>query len=148
MRLLAIPFHMAPSALRPARPCYQNPKLAARSKLSAMPIIFVFPKFCTLALSPLFKAIVLDLHTRAGLVPVTDEDLRLAEILIDQCHLGPRDQSYPPSARDTLLRPILSCWCDSPGDGWPLTVWAERLHTTERPLSRRRHNVGGVSFEE
>lgn len=104
--------------------------------------------FCTLALSPLFKAIVSDLHGRAVMVPETEEDLRLAEVLIDQCRLAPRDQSYLPFAEDPLLSPILSCLCGSPGDGCSLAGWAERLHTTERTLSRRWRSVVGLSSQE
>lgn len=105
-------------------------------------------QFCTLALSPLFKVIVSDLQTRAVLVPETEEDLRLAGVLIDQYRLAPRDQSYLPFAEDPLLSPILSCLRDSPGDGCTLSVWAQRLHTTERTLSRRWRNVLGMSFQE
>lgn len=104
--------------------------------------------FCTLALSPLFKAIVSDLHSRAIVVPETEENLRLAEVLIDQRRLAPRDQSYIPFAEDPLLNPIPSCLRDSPGDGCSLAGWAERLHTTERTLSRRWRNVLGLSFQE
>ena len=93
--------------------------------------------FCTLALSPLFKAIVSNLHGHAVVVPEREKDLRLAEVLIDQCRLAPRDQSYLPSVEDPLLSSILSRLRDSPGDGCSLAGRAERLHTTERTLSRR-----------
>jgi AraC-like DNA-binding protein len=62
--------------------------------------------------------------------------------------LAPCDQRYLPFAEDPLLGPILSCFQDSPGDGCSLSGWAERLHTTERTLSRRWRNVLGLSFQE
>jgi AraC-like DNA-binding protein len=102
----------------------------------------------TLAISPLLKAILADFANRSVNQPTSAEDLRLAQVLIDQIRLAPRSESYLPIVDDGLLGPVLSALQDDPGDRRSLAVWARCTGTTERTLSRRCHDLLGMSFNE
>lgn len=102
----------------------------------------------TLSISPLLKAILADFAARDVTVPKTTEDLRLAEVMVDQIRLAPRCESYLPISDDPLLRPVLSALQSDPGDRHSLAEWARRVGTTERTLSRRCQDDLGISFNE
>ena len=74
------------------------------------------------------------------------EDLRLAQVLVDQIRLAPRFESYLPFSDDPLLGPILAALQADPGDRRSAAQWAREAGTTERTLSRRCHDQLGVSF--
>jgi AraC-like DNA-binding protein len=103
---------------------------------------------CTLALSPLIKAILADFADRHVTVPSTEADIRLALVLVDQLLKAPRRQSYLPVSDDGLLHPITDALQQNPSDRRSLAEWARLLQTTERTLSRRFHGCLGISFNE
>ncbi len=102
----------------------------------------------TLSISPLLKAILADFAARDVTIPETAEDLRLAQVLVDQIRLAPWRESYLPLSDDPLLGPVLSALQSAPGDRHSLAEWARRMGTTERTLSRRCQNDLGLSFNE
>ncbi|MBZ5758929.1 MULTISPECIES: AraC family transcriptional regulator [Rhizobium] len=102
----------------------------------------------TLSLSPLLKAILADFAIRDVGVPQTTEDLRLAQVLVDQIRLAERCESYLPLSVDALLGPVLSALQESPGDRRSLEEWARMMKTTERTLSRRCQDELGMSFND
>jgi AraC-like DNA-binding protein len=102
----------------------------------------------TLSLSPLLKAILADFAVRDITLPVTEADLRLAQVLVDQIRLAPRFDSYLPLSDDVLLGPVLRALQMEPGDRRSLAEWARGLGTTERTLSRRCQDHLGMSFNE
>ncbi|MBB3611300.1 helix-turn-helix transcriptional regulator [Rhizobium sp. BK602] len=102
----------------------------------------------TLSISPLLKAILADFASRDVTLPQTEEDLRLARVLVDQIRLAPRCESYLPLSDDPLLEPVLKALQADPGDRNSLAEWARRMGTTERTLSRRCHDDLGMSFNE
>ncbi|MBB3423924.1 AraC-like DNA-binding protein [Rhizobium sp. BK312] len=102
----------------------------------------------TLSISPLLKAILADFAARDVTIPETAEDLRLAQVLVDQIRLAPRCESYLPLSDDPLLGPLLSALQADPGDRHSLAEWARRMGTTERTLSRRCQDDLGLSFNE
>jgi len=102
----------------------------------------------TVSISPLLKAILADFAARDITIPETAEDLRLAQVLIDQIRLAPRCESYLPLSDDPLLGPVLSALQANPGDRHSLAEWARRMGTTERTLSRRCQEDLGLSFNE
>ena len=102
----------------------------------------------TLSISPLLKAILADFAARDITAPETSEDLRLAQVLVDQIRLAPRCESYLPLSDDPLLGPVLSALQADPGDRHSLAEWARRMGTTERTLSRRCQDDLGLSFNE
>lgn len=103
---------------------------------------------CTLALSPLIRAILADFAERNIVVPSTDEDARLALVLIDQFNKAPRRESFLPVTEDPLVRPITDAFQQNPGDRRSLADWAEALDRTERTISRRFQSSLGMSFNE
>jgi AraC-like DNA-binding protein len=104
------------------------------------------PSPSTLELSPLLKAILADFAARDVTQPKTAEDLRLAQVLVDQIRLAPRFESYLPVSDDPMLGPILAALQADPGDRRSAAEWARAAGTTERTLSRRCHDQLGVSF--
>ncbi|MFS8044385.1 AraC family transcriptional regulator [Rhizobium sp. BR 314] len=102
----------------------------------------------TLSISPLLKAILADFAARDVTMPETAEDLRLAQVLVDQIRLAPRCESYLPLSDDALLGPVLAALQADPGDRHSLSEWARRVGTTERTLSRRCQDDLGLSFNE
>ena len=102
----------------------------------------------TLSISPLLKAILADFAARDVTVPQTREDLRLAQVLVDQIRLAPRSENYLPLSDDPLLGPVLKALQADPGDRNSLAEWARRMGTTERTLSRRCNDDLGISFNE
>ncbi|MGC7402293.1 helix-turn-helix domain-containing protein [Pandoraea pneumonica] len=103
---------------------------------------------CTLALSPLIRAIFSDFLTREVVTPETDDDLRLVRVLMDQLRKAPRRDSYLPLSDDPLLQPITDALQSHPSDRRSLADWAESLGTTERTVSRRFQAALGISFNE
>ena len=105
-------------------------------------------KVSTLALSAVLKAVMADFAARAVTLPTTPEDLRLAQVLLDQIRLAPRYESYLPFTDDAQLGKVLAALQTMPGDRRSLAAWAHSLGTTERTLSRRCRKTLGLSFQE
>lgn len=103
---------------------------------------------CTLALSPLIKAIFADFTTRNISVPETEDDIRLARVLIDQLNKARRCDSFLPVSDDALLQPLTDALWRAPGDRTSLAVWATQLNTSEKTLSRRFQTQLGLSFND
>ncbi|ROR07868.1 helix-turn-helix domain-containing protein [Erwinia sp. JUb26] len=103
---------------------------------------------CLLRVSPIVHAIMDDIAARNLLVPETEEDCRLGEVLLDQLRQAQIGPSYLPSTRDKYLAPVLQALEQNPGDNTTLAQWASRVYTTERTLSRRCQALLGMSFSE
>jgi len=103
---------------------------------------------CTLALSPLIKAILADFEARDVSLPVAEEDTRLALVLVDQLKKAPRRQSYLPICDDAMVAPITDALRKDPRSRRSLAEWAHLLDTTERTLSRRFQSCLGMPFNE
>lgn len=103
---------------------------------------------CTLALSPLLKAIHADFAARGVTIPGTVEDLRLAMVLVDQIRLAPAYDSYLPFSQDPLVKPIMDIVQNAPGDRRSLAEWARLAGVTERTLSRHWRQSLGMSYNE
>jgi AraC-like DNA-binding protein len=103
---------------------------------------------CLINVSPVFNAIVEDCLARKMLEPHTEEDLRLCRVLIDQLRISPIQQTYLPTSQDKFLGPVLRALERCPSDNTSLAVWARRVYTTERTLSRRCQQELGMSFSE
>ncbi|ABX88171.1 helix-turn-helix domain-containing protein [Yersinia pestis] len=98
--------------------------------------------------SPIFNAIVEDCFTRDLLMPETQQDRRLAHVLIDQLKVSPVQRTYLPTSQDKLLSPILAALERCPADSTSLALWAKRVYTTERTLSLRCQQELGMAFSE
>ena len=103
---------------------------------------------CVVRLSPIFQTIMSDFYQRGIVEPQTDEDKRLASVLVDQFALSPCQDTYLPITKDKFLAPILDALQRDPTDNSTLAQWAERSYTSERTLSRRCQQELGMSFSE
>ncbi|MBC8948259.1 MULTISPECIES: AraC family transcriptional regulator [Xenorhabdus] len=103
---------------------------------------------CIIRLSGIFNAIMVDFFERKIWQPETEKDRRLAQILIDQLELSPRQCTYLPSSKDKLLAPVLQMLERNPADNTSLAEWAKKRYTSERTLSRRCKQELGMSFSE
>ncbi|CNH79274.1 AraC family transcriptional regulator [Yersinia frederiksenii] len=103
---------------------------------------------CLLNVSPIFNAIVEDCFARGLLMPESEQDMRLAHVLIDQFNQSPVQRTYLPTSQDKLLSPVLMALERCPADNTSLALWAKRVYTTERTLSRRCQQELGMAFSE
>lgn len=103
---------------------------------------------CTLALSPLIKAILADFASRKVSAPSSAADIRLALVLVDQLRMAPRRESYLPICDDEVVQPITDALRQDPRSRRSLAEWARMIGTTERTLSRRFQSSLGISFNE
>ncbi|MBD2779954.1 AraC family transcriptional regulator [Xenorhabdus szentirmaii] len=103
---------------------------------------------CLIRLSHIFNTIMADFFERKIRQPETEKDRRLAQILIDQLEISPRQCTYLPSSKDKLLAPILQSLERNPADNMSLSEWAKKRYTSERTLSRRCQQELGMSFIE
>ncbi|MGG4664260.1 helix-turn-helix transcriptional regulator [Providencia vermicola] len=103
---------------------------------------------CVVRLSTIFQSIMTDMYQRGVVQPETEQDLRLAHVLIDQFSLSPCQDTYLPATKDKFLAPILQELQNDPADNTTLAQWAKRSYTSERTLSRRCQQELGMSFSE
>ncbi|WP_145494672.1 AraC family transcriptional regulator [Yersinia bercovieri] len=103
---------------------------------------------CLMNISPIVSAIMEDCFSRGLLMPESEQDRRLAHVFIDQLRVSPVQRTYLPTSQDKLLSPILAALERCPADNTSLALWARRVYTTERTLSRRCQQELGMAFSE
>ena len=103
---------------------------------------------CLLQISPVVKAILADFNQRGVEIPATPEDLRMAEVLLDQMRGCEVQGSYLPDAQSPALQQILDALQQEPGHRASVADWAERVHMTERTLARHCQQELGMSLGE
>jgi len=103
---------------------------------------------CTATLTTLMRAIVQDFDQRGIIYPETAEDLRLAQVFIDQLRLTPTYSSYLPWTEEPALAPLLGKLQQQPADKHGADYWAESLGITERTLQRYCQKHLGMSFND
>lgn len=108
----------------------------------------LYKKSCIIRQTAIFHTILLDFYARQINQPNTVEDMRLANVLIDQLKRSPIQKTYLPVSKDKFLAPILAQLQQNPADNTALAIWAKRVYTSERTLSRRCQQELGMSFSE
>lgn len=103
---------------------------------------------CLLNLSTISHAIIDSFFERKIAAPKTVQDLRLAQVLIDQLAAEPWQHAYLPSTQDKQLAPILKSLEKNPADNTTLAQFAQKVYTTERTLARRCQSELGMSFSQ
>ena len=106
------------------------------------------PQPCTLAISPILRAILSDFALRDVSAPANAEDLRLARVALDQLKAAKPHEAYLPYAASPELQAVLQALQDEPGDHRPLAQWAARFNMTARTLERRCARELGMSLGE
>lgn len=105
-------------------------------------------KPCALQISPILRSIIADFAERRVSVATTPQDLRLAEVALDQLKAAPVQECFLPYATSKELRSVLQCLEDNPGDDRPLAEWATYANVTVRTLERRCLTELGISLIE
>lgn len=105
-------------------------------------------KACLLIVDPIVHAIMDEFAREEIVLPVSDEQLRLCNVLRDRLRLAAVQESYLPTSEDKFLAPVLYALEANPGDNTTLAAWAARVFTTERTLARRCHQQLNMSFSE
>lgn len=103
---------------------------------------------CTLTISPILRAILMDFAARSIHVPATASDRRLAQVLLDQLETTQRYDSFLPCAQSAELQAILNALQANLASNQPLTFWATSRNMTMRTLERRCQQELGISFGE
>ncbi|BCL76597.1 transcriptional regulator [Jeongeupia sp. HS-3] len=103
---------------------------------------------CTLAISPLLRAILVDFAERGVAVPESGADRRLAQVVVDQLACARVEPRYLPLAESPALVGVLSALQADPGDNRPLAAWAASVNVTERTLARHCQRELGMSLGE
>ncbi|PXZ07322.1 AraC family transcriptional regulator [Gilliamella apicola] len=107
----------------------------------------VMPNYtCLFGLNKISHAIIDSFFERNILEPESEQDLRLAQVLIDQLLVESNLTLYLPSSNDKYLAPILKELELNPANNKTLEQWAQTVFTTERTLARRCQQELGMSF--
>jgi AraC-like DNA-binding protein len=92
---------------------------------------------CVLQVSPILRSIIEDFANRDICVPESAEDIKLADVAVDQLRQAPKQKNYLPYATSKELQKILEKLQENPGDDRSVAEWAEYINTTGRTLQRR-----------
>lgn len=103
---------------------------------------------CLLKISPIIKSILADLGHRRVCTPASPQDLRLAQVVLDQMCGSEVKGSYLPNARTPALQAVLDALSQEPGHRASVAEWAQRVHMTERTLARHCQLELGMSLGE
>lgn len=103
---------------------------------------------CCLTITPILRAVLIDFGTRDIRVPETEQDRRLAHVLLDQLHTARAHSAYLPEGRSRELIVVLDALRAQPASNRSLATWAEESHMTARTLERRCRQELGISFGE
>ncbi|WP_298769533.1 helix-turn-helix transcriptional regulator [uncultured Shewanella sp.] len=117
--------------------------------INIMPDVMNMPKqVCLLALSPILLSIMDDFYRRNLTFATSKEDKRLVQVLLDQLSQASQTSAFLPTSNDRLLSPILTTLEHHPQNNTSLSLWAKKIHTTERTLARHFQDQLGLSFTE
>ena len=103
---------------------------------------------CTLTLTELVRAINNDFAMRDIAIPLSEEDHRLAMVLLDCVRRAPRHDLFLPSTDDALLAPVLAALRRDPTDRRSTAEWAFSAGTTERTFLRHCQKNLGMPFHQ
>lgn len=103
---------------------------------------------CLLKISPIVKSILADFSHRNVVMPTTAQDLRLAQVLLDQMCGSQVEGSYLPQACTPALQTVLQALGLHPDDKSTVAELAARVHMTERTLARHCQLELGMTLGE
>lgn len=105
-------------------------------------------KPCSLTIAPILRAILMDFGARGIHVPETEQDQRLALVLLDQLVAARPHHAYLPEGTSTEVKAILEALRANPASDLSLAAWAAKFHLTARTLERRCRQELGITFGE
>lgn len=129
--------------------CYNRESVVYRSVYIGLDECVTLPVSpCAVSMSGVLKAILNDFAERDVTTPVSQSDLNLAQVLLDQLYLAPREADYLPYATSTTVNQVLEELRANPGDNRSLAIWAKQVFVSERTLARHFMQELGMSFGE
>ena len=129
--------------------CYVQHAVVYRSFYVQPALCTVLPdEACIVKIGPIVRSILANFAQRAVRLPRTPEDLRLAEVMVDQLRVGKVERSYLPVAESAALTAVLNQLHTDPGSRLSMAQWAHSVHMTERTLARHCQRELGMSLGE
>lgn len=129
--------------------CYNHESVVYRSVYIALSECDQLPEQpCAVAMSPILKAILNDFAERDVTTPISPPDLNLAQVLLDQLLLAPREADYLPYGQSEMVNFVLNKLSSEPSNNTALCDWAKQVFVSERTLARRFMQELGMSFGE
>lgn len=118
--------------------------------------VYLAPQLCErlpraagcMRIGPIVKAVLADFGLRDVQIPLSEADLRLAQVVHDQLIATPLELSFLPVARHPPLVQVLDAMQAQPDDHRSLAEWAATVHMTERTLARHCQSELGMSLGE
>lgn len=101
---------------------------------------------CTLALSALVQALILDLADQDSRYAISSPTGRKATVLLEELIKMPVERLHLPTSDDQRIRKLAQLLSDDPADRSTLTEWSKRLATSERTLGRLMERETGLTF--
>ena len=103
---------------------------------------------CALQMGSILRSIIADFADRHVSVATTPQDIRLAEVVLDQLKAAPIQECFLPYATSKELQSVLQCLQDNPGDDRSLAEWAKYANVTVRTLERHCLTELGITLIE
>jgi len=101
---------------------------------------------CTLAVTPLTQALLLQAMELPELYELNGPDGRLAQVLLDRLATCALEKLHFPMPRHAKLRKIAEAMLAHPAERAPVAEWGRRVGAAERTLSRLLQAEVGMSF--
>ncbi|OEY65914.1 AraC family transcriptional regulator [Marinobacter sp. X15-166B] len=129
--------------------CYNRESVVYRSVYIGLDDCRALPESpCAVSMNNVLRAILNDFAERDVTTPVSQADLNLTQVLLDQLHLAPRESDYLPYGSGTAVNLVLDQLRTNPGDTRSLAAWAKQVFVSERTLARHFNQELGMSFGE
>lgn len=103
---------------------------------------------CCLTVSPILKSILEEFARRDVRAPVTEQENRLARVVVDEIESAAPLNTYLPYASSAVINSILQELRLNPGDGRTIDNFSSDLGMTVRTFQRRWHAEVGITFVE
>lgn len=103
-------------------------------------------KCCTLAISPLIKALVERLTCEGVEYPPDSHVARLTRVTLDELATMPQQKLSLPVSDNPKIRTLADTLISHPGDRSTFKEWAKRLALSERSLARLMLRETGLTF--
>lgn len=103
-------------------------------------------KCCTLAISPLIKALVGRLTSESEEYAPDSHAARLARVTLDELATMPQQNFSLPVSANPKIRAMADALVSQPEDRSTLKAWAKRLALSERSLARLMVHETGLTF--
>ncbi|ANN67540.1 AraC family transcriptional regulator [Bordetella bronchialis] len=101
---------------------------------------------CTLAISPLVHALILDMADQAADYLADSPTGRKAAVLLEELATMPVERLHLPISDEPRMRRIATMLSDNPADRRTLAQWGEVVAMSERSLARLVRQETGLTF--